>query len=378
MTAQQYPINAGTIVHTTAAVKNNTNVGYKVSKSKARPRTTLEEKIMILNYYHQSNKPQADTVDFFKNRYSISTSSFSEWLKDEDSLRNLYNNSNEFLKKSKRKLRFKYDKINEQMDKLVEQRIKSKKPINEPFLRENWAIFANKYGVEDPKRLLTFSHGWLSQFKKRHGLDKQSRMSKSSSSSSSSNTVTISPESSNVSDTSSNASSTETLVEINDMDINNFTSMKPSLSTQLNTGNFLGMETNEDYMNLQTNITNYESLINNTSNFMPNQPIPSLQPRSATSSSVSLLGAINPRQYTTLAIMNSMTPESSGATLEHDIISEGDFEVFLNKYGEEFLSLNQDKYPESLKLLNELRYVFKKEKEAFNDKKLRELLFRRQ
>ncbi|ODQ60951.1 hypothetical protein WICANDRAFT_61511 [Wickerhamomyces anomalus NRRL Y-366-8] len=356
---------------------------YKVSKPKTKPRTTLEEKIMILNHYHQSNKPQADTVELFKNRYSISTSSFSEWLKDEESLRNLYNNSNEFLKKSKRKLRFKYDKINEEMDKLVEERIQNKKPINEPFLRENWAIFANRYGVEDPKRLLSFSHGWLSQFKKRHGLDKQSRMRKLSTTSLSSPNCDAA---SITSDTSSSTSSTDTLVETsNNTNITNelenmsgINPMKPSISTQ----SFLNLDVNEDY--LQTNINNYENLINNASNnFMPIQI--SNTPTLLQSASLS---RVNSRPLQSNSIMNSSmtnllnfantsTTSSSTNNIEYDLINEGDFEIFLNKYGEDFLGFNQDKYPESFKILGDLKDVFKKEKEGYNDKKLRELLFRR-
>lgn len=78
-----------------------------------------------------------------------------------------------------------------------------------------------------------------------------------------------------------------------------------------------------------------------------------------------------------LNFTNTSTTSSSTNNIEYDLINEGDFEIFLNKYGEDFLGFNQDKYPESFKILGDLKDVFKKEKEGYNDKKLRELLFRR-
>ncbi|ODV67294.1 CenpB-DNA-bind-domain-containing protein, partial [Hyphopichia burtonii NRRL Y-1933] len=139
------------------------------------PRATLEQKIQILDHYHRSNRPQLETVDHFRNEISISTSSFSEWLKNEDELRDRLNQAgaSSFSKNSRRKVKFKYEKINHAMDMLVKQKLERHEPINEPILREHWSIYAHQFGVEDPKRLAGFSHGWLSQFKKRHGLNKK-------------------------------------------------------------------------------------------------------------------------------------------------------------------------------------------------------------
>jgi len=389
-----------------AATSVSSMENYKINKPKSKPRTTLEEKIMILNHYHKSNKSQADTVEFFKNRYSISTSSFSEWLKDEEALRNLYNNSNEFLKKSKRKLRFKYDKINEEMDKLVEERIKSKKPINEPFLRENWAIFANKYGVEDPKRLLSFSHGWLSQFKKRHGLDKQSRMLQKNLLNC--ELVELQSEDSNIIsniavDSNSNEqnlsieelikedheSTTNQSSEIEQLNINQISmKLSSSQSQQFGSGNFLNMEINEDYINFQTNINNYETLLYNNNkplNNMTNIPqqsqpqsqsgsVPHSVPAAMTKERQSTLGTQTIRPFnTTFDQLNSNDNYAPVELVMNEDITE-EFEIFLNKYGENFLKMNQDKYPESFKILIRLRNVFKKEKEIYDDRKLRELL----
>lgn len=137
------------------------------------PRATLEQKIQILDYHHRSARPQLETVDRYKNEISISTSSFSEWLKNEDELRERFRQAeSSFLKHSRRKVKFKYEKINNAMDLLVKQKLERNEPINEPMLREHWSIYAHQFGVDDPKRLVGFSHGWLSQFKKRHGLNK--------------------------------------------------------------------------------------------------------------------------------------------------------------------------------------------------------------
>lgn len=138
------------------------------------PRATLAQKIKILDAYHQTNRPQLETVDRYKNEISISTSSFSEWLKNEDELRERLNQAGTtFSKNSRRKVKFKYEKINHAMDLLVKQRLERNEPVNEPILREHWSIYAHQFGVDDPKRLVGFSHGWLSQFKKRHGLTKK-------------------------------------------------------------------------------------------------------------------------------------------------------------------------------------------------------------
>ncbi|KAH3663857.1 hypothetical protein OGAPHI_005260 [Ogataea philodendri] len=150
------------------------------------PRANLEQKIMIIDHFHNSKRPQSETVDFFRDQFSISTSSFSEWLKNEAELRLRYREAHQAdsatsksMRSSKRKLSFKYEPINRAMHKVVEDRLAQNLPITEPILREYWAKFAREYGVDDPKRLESFSHGWLSTFKRRHGLfKKQMRMAK--------------------------------------------------------------------------------------------------------------------------------------------------------------------------------------------------------
>ncbi|KAG5418644.1 hypothetical protein I9W82_004172 [Candida metapsilosis] len=134
-------------------------------------RATLAQKIQVLDYFHSSGSSQLTTVNKFKTEISISKSSLSDWLKREDNLRHSFARQEYKLSKnSRRTVKFKYEKINRAMDALVLKRLEKSEPISEPILREHWAVYAHQYGVDDPKRLVSFSHGWLNQFKKRHGL----------------------------------------------------------------------------------------------------------------------------------------------------------------------------------------------------------------
>lgn len=138
------------------------------------PRATLEQKIKILDYYQNSQRPQLDTVEKFKNEVAISTSTFNEWVKHEHEYRERYQQlANDFQKNAKRKVKYKYDKINRAMDLLVQQKMERGDEISEPILRGYWQVYAHQFGVDNPKRLIGFSHGWLAQFKKRHGLSRK-------------------------------------------------------------------------------------------------------------------------------------------------------------------------------------------------------------
>lgn len=135
------------------------------------PRATLEQKITILDYFHASGRPQLDTVEKFKDMVAISTLTFNEWVKRENEYRERYRQlDSKFKKSSRRKSSYKYEKINRAMDAMVQQKLGMNESVTEPMLREYWKMYAHQFGVENPKRLVSFSHGWLSQFKKRHGL----------------------------------------------------------------------------------------------------------------------------------------------------------------------------------------------------------------
>ena len=140
-----------------------------------RERATLAQKIQVLDYFHSSGSSQLKTVNKFRNEISISKSSLSEWLKRENDLRQSFAQDEfKLSKNSRRKVKFKYEKINRAMDMLVQSRLEKNEPITQPILRQHWSVYAHQYGVDDPKRLICFSHGWLNQFKKRHGLKRGS------------------------------------------------------------------------------------------------------------------------------------------------------------------------------------------------------------
>ncbi|KAG7196184.1 uncharacterized protein KQ657_000196 [Scheffersomyces spartinae] len=172
------------ISHTTSHSSNSSISGPSllanrdVNKSKPTalsgklPRATLEQKIQVIDYYHRLKLSQVDVVEQYKDKLSILTSSLSDWIKNEHELRSRLTLSNKNLR---RKVKFKYEKINHAMDLLVQSFQANNKPINEPILREYWSIYAHQYGVDNPRRLVGFSHGWLMQFKKRHGLFKRKK-----------------------------------------------------------------------------------------------------------------------------------------------------------------------------------------------------------
>lgn len=149
--------------------------------NRSRPRATLAQKIKVLDLFHQANKSQAEIVKHFESEFSISTSSMSEWLKKEPHLRRRFNEiGSALLKNSRRESNQKYEEINRAMDLMVQQRLERREPVSETILREYWSIYAHQYGVDDPKRLVGFSHGWLCHFKKRHGLSRKQASSSGS------------------------------------------------------------------------------------------------------------------------------------------------------------------------------------------------------
>lgn len=131
-----------------------------------RPRATLQQKVQILDYLHAKKCLQVEAVQHFKHKVAISKSSINEWLKHEAELRLRLQAAPAAAGGQKRRVKFKYEQINLKMDALVE----ANPALTGPQLRVYWRKYAHKFGVDDPKRLEGFSHGWFEQFKKRHNL----------------------------------------------------------------------------------------------------------------------------------------------------------------------------------------------------------------
>ncbi|AAS52156.1 ADR236Wp [Eremothecium gossypii ATCC 10895] len=138
------------------------------------PRATLEQRIQILDLYHSTKMTQAQVVNRFRDQVSISGSTLSEWVKREQELRERYRElqSRQIAKakKEKNKSSYKYSRMNEMMDHYLCMLREKNIQITEGILRDCWQRYARQLGVTDPKRLKSFSNGWLTQFKKRHGL----------------------------------------------------------------------------------------------------------------------------------------------------------------------------------------------------------------
>lgn len=338
------------------------------------PRATLEQKIAVLDFFHARVKEeggrtsQADIVKHFRDKIAISTSSFSEWVKHEDTLRQLYNLPNKAHRRSKRRIKFKYEEINHEMDMLVQRQLKEGKPVTEPFLREHWIELANRFGVNDPKRLRGFSHGWLTQFKKRNVLDRQSREKLKDEAVLEMPLIETSPQ--------------EQQQQVQQQTVQ-------QQQQRSDVGGFGLDEYSEEYMNLQ----NYESLMNTNNNFIQQQFArtgdPQVdqvqgsvqqQPQAQVQSFATRLAQQQAQvQQQQLQAQQQVQAQQAGTQTQQGqpTISEHDFEMFLDKYGDEFMQLSQDKYPESAKLFTHFVSVFKREKELLHDRKLRELMMRR-
>lgn len=158
------------------------------------PRATLEQRIKILDYYHKHKTSQAQIVNTFKDQVSISGSSLSEWVKKEQEFRSRYKElqtkNRAKSKVEKRRSQYKYQEMNDMMDEFVRKLRAENRQITEPILREHWSRCAPKIGMKDPKRLKSFSNGWLTLFKKRHGLSKQAQQKGNESESTNSSSIT--------------------------------------------------------------------------------------------------------------------------------------------------------------------------------------------
>ncbi|ONH66540.1 hypothetical protein BON22_3640 [Cyberlindnera fabianii] len=323
-----------------------------ITKSKRLPRATLEQKIMVLDHFHASQRTQANTVEHFREQIAISTSSLSEWLKEEASLREQYSLGAGQYRNSKRKLKFKYELINNDMGEFVKMRKKNGEAITEPILREHWRVLAARHGVEDPKRLQTVAHQDQER-KQRGSLSLASARQESLGHSQQLTTQGLSqlqspPQSANTGlQTGLRANATT----------NAQTSVPPAPGST-----FLD-EYNDDYMQ---SLQGYDTLMSQQG-FLSNQFRP--QPHTTIQPQLKQQQMVPNRPHQSLR-----TTQTTQAT---QTINESDFERFLLNYADVFLSLHQADYPETQKLFVQMCSVFKREKEVASDKRLKDLLYKR-
>ncbi|KAL6933383.1 uncharacterized protein HGUI_02970 [Hanseniaspora guilliermondii] len=179
---------------------DNQNMDLKLN------RATLEQKLAIVLFfkYHKDELPRFKLVNMLNKKISISISSLSSWLKNEQTLREKYMkmsqksmdtfNFNQIIQDilnsddldevksrnnsislnniniNKDNPRNKYIKINKMMDDLVMERKQKQLPITESILKSYWIKFYPLCNIKDPKRSKGPSNGWLDNFKNKHEL----------------------------------------------------------------------------------------------------------------------------------------------------------------------------------------------------------------
>ncbi|KAG7922616.1 hypothetical protein KL905_001837 [Ogataea polymorpha] len=144
------------------------------------PRATLEQKIRVLDWHHQSNKKsQQHTVNHFKSlgEFSITKSTLNRWVLSEPQLREVYqnltlNNSKVF----KTRPRLKNPEINRCLEILYAQSCLEDRPLSEKSLISKWSDFYNLWhglGDSGNAKMPPKSNGWLHHFKKKNSVKRE-------------------------------------------------------------------------------------------------------------------------------------------------------------------------------------------------------------
>ncbi|ODV93175.1 hypothetical protein PACTADRAFT_35808 [Pachysolen tannophilus NRRL Y-2460] len=144
------------------------------------PRATLQQKIDVLDWHHNSEKKtQLQTVKYFSrlNEFAITKSTLNRWILTEDKLREDYKNlSLNNNKTYKTKPKFKYPEANRCLEIYYDQSLNENLKLTERFLISKWKDFYKNYhNLSDREiaMITTKSNGWLHYFKKRHQIKKE-------------------------------------------------------------------------------------------------------------------------------------------------------------------------------------------------------------
>ncbi|AGO12708.1 AaceriADR236Wp [[Ashbya] aceris (nom. inval.)] len=370
------------------------------------PRATLEQRIQILDLYHSTKMTQAQVVSRFRDQVSISGSTLSEWVKREQELRERYRElqSRQLAKakKEKNKSSYKYSRMNEMMDHYLCVLREKNIQITENILRDCWQRYARQLGVTDPKRLKSFSNGWLTQFKKRHGLklkqhDRPCLKDEHRELLAQSQVLNAPPGIGGTSElfTATVSSSGNKYMQ------QGYQSIPPGPLTELSA-------VADEKMVQQDNPCVLKSVFE-VSNSVPTKPMadisktatghlrqferdPQLQGITLEDCSSSTAGTTErqlgrqPKDHGypfNSELVDSIHPPNevpmnhpvSGCVPQTSVIGEIEFERFLTKYAQEFMALNGDKYPQSHFLLRQLTQAFQREKNYNADERLKRLVY---
>lgn len=368
---------------------------HSPASSAKPPRATLEQRLMVLDYYHRSKMSQAQIVEKFKDHISISSSTLSEWVKRETEFRARYS---ELQRKNlanagieKRKSRFKYQKMNELMDDFVQKMKVADRPISEPLLREHWRRCATEIGMKDRKRLDSFSNGWLTHFKRRHNLSKHNSPKTNDDSASSKNSsVTNTPNnadniqlrketsSSSMCDIFGYVNDPQYLVQGFDEKIDTrqaqFQSrdapLKPEMKTNAYSGNdILSTLRKSGQSPISSTHINRNDIVNQN---LSQSERPAIVKTNTVPSDTNRQqdNFINLISNTQQPVLLSQNDKING---QETTINELEFERFLSRYAFEFLLNNRDKYPSTYLVFENMRETFRRELEMHADERLRRI-----
>ncbi|AMD21011.1 HEL270Cp [Eremothecium sinecaudum] len=363
--AQSMEVEARDILTANSSIE--TGVSSQTTPTQAEyvkpPRATLEQRIKILNVYHRTKMTQAQVVNLFKDQISISGSTFSEWVKREQELRERYADlqARQVAKarEGKNKSSYKYKRMNDIMDRYLLALQAQNQPITENILRQHWQKYAKSLGIADPKRLKSFSNGWLSQFKKRHGLKLKRKNSKTS-----------------MEHTSGDSSGSGTLRGVSPSSAISFPAHEfdmlghnPSfleIDQQITTeGQNLPRRPASLHLNLLQSCKPPAGMVAQRSDQTP------LAGYSSSKHSESSTYSFNPQKGPQRDIRSTICEAS--LTSSASLLNELEFERFLNKYAHEFLACNSEKYPRSFALFQHLTQLFQHERDMNTDERLKSL-----
>ncbi|AET41692.1 DNA-binding domain-containing protein Ecym_8423 [Eremothecium cymbalariae DBVPG len=376
------------------------------------PRATLEQRIQILDLYHSTKITQAQIVNQFKEQVSISGSTLSEWIKKEDELRERYKDLQEKqlakAKVSKNKSNYKYDEMNKLMDDYVSILRLNNQQITENTLRECWQQYARYLGITDPKRLKSFSNGWLSQFKKRHGLKLKRNFLKPGVVSSGKNTNygKVAP----LVNISKDLEMDDLFCQVSPVVGNSqsyspptYESIQKSESSTEMKGQVQHLKAEDSPVDLSASkkleyqyqgppsVNNIPTSSHTTqSEILTSKPGDLLMGSTEKGCGTGAQYLMQPQnvaksqeitqfRYIAQVPQEEIHVESSSPVqnLQRSyMLSEMEFERFLNKYAHEFLVTNMDRYPQSFALFQHLTQTFREERDLNADDRLKNLFMK--
>ncbi len=141
-------------------------------RKKKKEVATLEQRIEVLDWYHQNGKNQSKTAKHFAVIYpnlKIKQPLVSAWIKDKQKWREEYAKSSENAQNVKCLRQTQHPEITEMMELWVSKAMSDGLLLMGEVLHQKWRSFADLAGIPEDERL-SLSEGWLTSFKSQTGL----------------------------------------------------------------------------------------------------------------------------------------------------------------------------------------------------------------